>query len=98
MTNIILICAGGFSTSLLMNKMKEAAKAEGKEVNIEAMAEENFEKSGKKPNVLLLAPQVAYLEEKYKTSKYEGIKVHVINMIDYGMMNGEKVLKEALEL
>ena len=49
MTNIILICAGGFSTSLLMNKMKEAAKAEGKEVNIEAMAEENFEKSGKKP-------------------------------------------------
>ena len=35
---ILLSCAGGFSTSLLVNKMKEAAKAEGKEYKIKAVA------------------------------------------------------------
>ncbi len=35
---ILLSCAGGFSTSLLVNKMKEAAKAEGKEYEIKAVA------------------------------------------------------------
>lgn len=47
----------------------------------------------------MLGPQVSYTLNKMK-AEYEpkGIKVAVINSIDYGMMNGEKVLKEALRL
>ena len=34
---ILLSCAGGFSTSLLVNRMKEAAEAEGKDYKIKAV-------------------------------------------------------------
>jgi PTS system cellobiose-specific IIB component len=42
----------------------------------------------------MLGPQVRYLEDNFK--KKLDIPVEVIDMQDYGMMNGEKVLKEAL--
>ena len=46
--------------------------------------------------MLLLGPLVQYLYEDVK-QKYEprGIKVAVISMMDYGMMNGVKVLDDA---
>lgn len=97
MVNITLICAGGFSTSMLMNKMKEAAAKKGVDVEIRAMAESNFEKFDGSTDVLLLGPQVGHLLDQYQ-NKSENIKVSVIDMMDYGMMNGEKVLEDALSL
>ena len=99
MVNITLICAGGFSTSMLMNKMKEAATKKGVDVEIRAMAESNFEKFDGPTDVLLLGPQIAFLENDFK-EKYisSNIKVGVIDISDYGMMNGEKVLNNALSL
>jgi len=97
MINITLICAGGFSTSMLMNKMKEAAIKKGVEVDIRAMAESNFQKFDGQTDVLLLGPQVGHLLDQYN-SRSEDIKVAVIDMMDYGMMNGEKVLSDALSL
>ncbi|MEQ3452110.1 PTS sugar transporter subunit IIB [Enterococcus cecorum] len=97
MVNITLICAGGFSTSMLMNKMKEAAAKKGVDVEIRAMAESNFEKFDGPTDVLLLGPQVGHLLDQYQ-NKSENIKVSVIDMMDYGMMNGEKVLEDALSL
>lgn len=97
MVNITLICAGGFSTSMLMNKMKEAAAKKGVDVEIRAMAESNFEKFDGPTDVLLLGPQVGHLLDQYQ-NKSENMKVSVIDMMDYGMMNGEKVLEDALLL
>lgn len=61
---ILLSCAGGFSTSLLVNKMKEAAKAEGKEYEIKAVAaaqvEDIIEKDA--PDCILIGPQIKYME------------------------------------
>lgn len=60
---ILLSCAGGFSTSLLVNKMKEAAKAEGKEYEIKAVAaaqvEDIIEKDA--PDCILIGPQILSL-------------------------------------
>lgn len=97
MVNITLICAGGFSTSMLMNKMKEAAAKKSVDVEIRAMAESNFEKFDGPTDVLLLGPQVGHLLDQYQ-NKSENMKVSVIDMMDYGMMNGEKVLEDALSL
>ena len=97
MVNITLICAGGFSTSMLMSKMKEAAAKKGVDVEIRAMAESNFEKFDGPTDVLLLGPQVGHLLDQYQ-NKSENMKVSVIDMMDYGMMNGEKVLEDALSL
>ncbi|WP_315110814.1 PTS sugar transporter subunit IIB [Clostridium intestinale] len=99
MRYITLICAAGMSTSILMNKMQESAKAQGLDINVIAMSESKFEEYDEPTEVLLLGPQIAYLEDEIR-EQYEpkGIKVAVIDMMDYGTLNGEKVLKDALAL
>lgn len=99
MLNITLVCAGGISTSMLVTRMKEAASAKGVEADIRAMAESAFEKYDGKTDVLLLGPQIGFLEDDFKkTYEPKGIKVSVINIADYGMMNGEKVLDSVLNM
>ncbi|AST57112.1 PTS cellobiose transporter subunit IIB [Thermoanaerobacterium thermosaccharolyticum] len=99
MKKITLICAAGMSTSLMVTKMKEAAKKLGEEVEIRATPESKFEQYENDTDILLLGPQVGFLLNKYKqTYEPKGIKVDVIDSVDYGMMNGEKVLKNALSL
>lgn len=99
MRYITLVCAAGMSTSILMSKMQESAKKQGIEAKIIAMSEAKFEEYEGTTEVLLLGPQIAYLEEDMK-EQYgpKGIKVATIDMMDYGTMNGEKVLKDALAL
>ncbi|AJE52512.1 PTS cellobiose transporter subunit IIB [Paenibacillus jamilae] len=99
MKQITLVCAAGMSTSMLVQKMKKAAQAQNLEVEIRATSESSFKEYADKTDVLLIGPQVGYLEDEFK-AKYEpkGIKVSVINIVDYGMMNGEKVLGDALKL
>lgn len=99
MIKITLVCAAGMSTSLLVTKMNLAATKTGADVKIRAVPEGEFDKYANDTDVLLLGPQVGYTLKDMK-AKYEpkGIKVAVISSIDYGMMNGEKVLKMALQL
>lgn len=99
MLYITLVCAAGMSTSLLVNKMKEVAKKENIEAEIIAMSEGAFAKYDKPTDVLLLGPQVRYLLGKMKKI-YEpkGMKVDVVDMKAYGMMDGKKVLDTALNM
>lgn len=48
-------------------------------------------------DVILLGPQVGYRLEKVKEI-CPNTKVEVIDMMDYGMMNGEKVLNHVKEM
>lgn len=95
--NILLVCAAGMSTSLLVNRMNEAAAKEGIELHIEAHPVGEIKKYGDVSDVILLGPQVRY-ELKNVKKLYSDKPIEVINMQDYGMMNGENVLKRALEL
>ncbi|MEG0452459.1 MAG: PTS sugar transporter subunit IIB [Coprobacillus sp.] len=95
--NILLVCAAGMSTSLLVNRMNEAAKEKGVEANIEAHPVGAIASYGDKAEVILLGPQVRFELKKVK-SMYPDKPVEVIQMQDYGMMNGAKVLARALEL
>ncbi len=98
MINIVLICAGGMSTSILMNKMKEAAAKQGIDVTVTAMAESAFLNYKGPTDVLLMGPQVSFMYDTY-SKKYgpKGIKIAKIPILDYGQMNGEKVLQLALD-
>ena len=99
MITIRLFCAAGMSTSLLVSKMKDAAKANGIEVDIEAFPESQMDNHLENVNVALLGPQVGYtIAKAKKICEPKGIPVDVIPMIDYGMMNGAKVLDFALKL
>lgn len=101
MKKILLSCAGGFSTSLLVNKMKDAARAENKKYEIKAVGVEAIEQEVKKdkPNCILLGPQIQYRFATVKPFADENnIPISVIGMQNYGMMNGAAVLKQAEEL
>ncbi|MFT8917743.1 MAG: PTS sugar transporter subunit IIB [Oenococcus sp.] len=94
---IMLVCAAGMSTSLLVSKMQKAAKEQGETVNIfaTAAADANNKLESEKPDILMLGPQVSYLFDQFKSRLT--IPVEMINMQDYGMMNGAKILAHALE-
>ncbi|HEX9026121.1 MAG TPA: PTS sugar transporter subunit IIB [Clostridium sp.] len=99
MKKITLICGLGMSTSMLLSSMEKVAKDKGIEVEIRAIAEAKFGEYENDTDILLLGPQVGYLLDKFK-KKYadKGIKISVIDSVDYGMMNGKKVLEYALNI
>ncbi|MBC8587973.1 PTS sugar transporter subunit IIB [Paratissierella segnis] len=99
MYNILLVCSAGMSTSLLVTKMQNAAKDKGIEANINAIAESDLKNSTEGVDVLLLGPQVRYMLSKVRTlMEPKGVPVDVINSVDYGTMNGTKVLDQAISL
>ncbi|KLI75666.1 MULTISPECIES: PTS sugar transporter subunit IIB [Lacticaseibacillus] len=95
---ILLVCNAGMSTSLLVTKMQKAAEKDNVDVDIAATASADISNkiNGENPNVMMLGPQVRYMQ-KDLAAKYD-FPVEVINMQDYGMMNGENVLKAALKI
>ena len=93
----LLVCAAGMSTSLLVNRMKEAAETKEIEFQIEAHPVGQIEKYGEAADVILLGPQVRY-ELKNVKKIFLDKPVEIINMQDYGTMNGAKVLDTALKL
>lgn len=91
MLHITLVCMGGFSTGMLVKRMREDATKQGIEVDINATSESNFKNVADKTDVLLIGPQVSFIEATMR-SRYPEMKIAVINAVDYGTMNGSKVL------
>lgn len=99
MVKIMLVCCGGMSTSLLVNKMNSSAKEQGIDVEVFAIGQAEVKDNLKNVDVILLGPQVRYMLNNIKSeADKNGIAVEVINSLDYGTMNGKAVLQQALEL
>lgn len=99
MKNIVLCCAAGMSTSMLVQRMKEAAQKKGVEVSIKAVPVSEFKENLAEADIILLGPQVKYEQAKLQAQAEPlGKKVAVIDMMDYGMMKGDVVLDKALKL
>ena len=88
---IMLVCSAGMSTSMLVQRMKKAAAADGIDVDVFATAAADADNK--------LASQVRFMESQFKAKADEKkIPMAVIDMKAYGMMDGEKVLRQALGL
>ena len=98
MIRILLACAGGMSTSLLMLRMQEEAEKRGIEVTVDAGPEKNIENLMGTFDVLLLGPQVRYAIGNVKKICEGKVPFDVIEMRDYGMVDGVKVLDKALKM
>lgn len=88
---ITLFCSAGMSTSLLVNKMREEAKKNGKDYEINAYSLNEVPQYGPEADVVLLGPQVRFAVAKVK-SQLPGKPVDVIDMRSYGMMDGKAAL------
>lgn len=97
--NILLVCAGGFSTSLVVTKMKDALIDDQKDWVIEAHPMENLEYLIDTFDVVLLGPQVAHkLKGTKKQFASSGKAFGVIPSVDYAMGNGKKILDLAIKM
>ena len=97
MKKIVLLCAGGMSTSLMVTKMKDYADSIGFECEITAYAVNTAAKNAKDADMILLWPQGRFRMDDIKV-QCPGVPVEAMDMMDYGMMKGEKVMKHVLEL
>lgn len=97
MKKILLVCNAGMSTSMLVQKMKAAASEMGVEVEIDAKSVTEAANEIDKVDILLLGPQVGYQKGEMESLAGGRIPVEVINMRDYGTMNGKKVLQFAMD-
>lgn len=93
MRNIVLFCAAGMSTSLLVTKMQEAADNSGYEAKIAAYPIAEASTHGKDADIILLGPQVRFELENVKKA-CPGKPVEAIDMLAYGMMDGAKVIAQ----
>ncbi len=102
MKTILLVCSAGMSTSLLVTKMEAAAKEQGIEAKIFALPFSDAPRVLEEVDVILLGPQVRFQKaaiEKLVAGRSGGpIPVDVIDMRDYGTMNGKAVFGTALKL
>lgn len=97
MKNILLVCSAGMSTSMLVKKMEAAAADQGIEAHIWAVGDAASDAELPKADIVLLGPQVRYLKKKMEAKVAGRIPVEVIEMKDYGSMNGKGVLESALK-
>ena len=93
--NILLACNAGMSTSLLVQKMRQEAEAQGLDATIEAKPLNKALESVADCDVLMLGPQIAYAKAEAE-SFADGKPVVVISMADYGRMNAKAILAAAV--
>lgn len=99
MKKILLCCSAGMSTSMLVKKMQQAALERGVDCQIAAMSVSHFDEAIIEYDVCLLGPQVRFqLDELKKIADGHGKNIAAISPQDYGMMKGNEVLTQALDL
>lgn len=99
MYKIFLLCENGASTGMVVRKMREAAKKYGIDAEIQAYPYTQLENFIDEADAILLGPQIAYKRDDIvKAFPDCAKKIDDIKPMDFGMMNGEKILKDAISL
>lgn len=95
MKKVLLACAAGVTTSLVVKKMTDYAILEDLEVEIKAVPVDSAVNVGDQWDCILLGPQV-----KFALDRFKGVneKVAVIPSDIYARGDGKAVLKMALEM
>lgn len=87
-----LFCGGGFSTSLLVNKMKAYADSIGYDCTIDSHSYAQVEEYGNDADIVLLGPQIKYEMANIKAKLKPDVMVEAIDMKAYGLMDGKAVI------
>lgn len=94
---VLLCCAGGLSSSILMKKMQTWADSHGEELDIIAVgtaeAQERWQEGW---DCVLVAPQASYrMDDMMKEIQ---IPMAAVPSLDYAIGNAENVMKLAHEI
>lgn len=94
MKKIVLLCANGISTSLLVSKMKKTVKEKGYSYEISAHPVAEAATVTINADVVLLGPQVSYRADAVR-EELKPIPVGIIDMMHYGMGDALAILESA---
>lgn len=100
MRRFYLFCNAGMSTSLLASRMQKVATEHNLPIEVKAFPDSQMDQiiNEYHPDCILLGPQVKYLYDKVvERYGHLGQPIFVIDSVDYGNMDGERVLKVALK-
>lgn len=97
MKNIVVFCSAGMSSSALILDMRKVAERNSLDYAINAYAMSLADEKGKDADVILLGPQIRYKKNDIQRM-FPDIPVDIIDMTDYGMLNGKNVIKQARKL
>ena len=89
---ILLVCAAGMSTSILMQKMEKYAARAGIELEIAAKGLFEYSDVCAGFDVLLLGPQISYKKEEIE--KQSNKPVLVVNPLEYAIGDAEAIFKQ----
>ena len=102
--NVLMVCAAGMSSSLLVNKTSQAAESTGHTLTIRAVSVAEiaiYDFAAKPVDLVLIAPQVRYKKKSVSDmAALYGIVVQDIEPTTFGMMDGEKLfdqIKQAVQ-
>lgn len=93
---ILLVCAGGMSTSILMKKMEEYWKENGEELVIKAVGLGNYQEVASEFDICMMGPQVSYRLKEVKENT--GLPTEAIPSYDYAIANCPNIMKLAKKL
>lgn len=93
---ILLVCAGGMSTSILMKKMEKYWDEQGEELEIKAVGLAEYQDVYKDFDIILVGPQVSYRLKGIKEDT--GYPCEAIPSLDYAIADCPKIMKLAQKL
>jgi len=99
MIRILIVCAGGISTSFLEQKIVEVFDKRGIDANILARSANDVYDHLDQADIVLMAPQVSYMQKELSSLCDEHhVKFAPIPLAVYGQMNGEAVCQMVMDL
>ncbi|MBR3840990.1 MAG: PTS sugar transporter subunit IIB [Erysipelotrichales bacterium] len=93
---ILLVCAGGMSTGLLMRKMEAYWAEQGQELEITAVGMTEYEEVYKNYDIILVGPQIGYRMAQIKADTNK--PCDIIPSLDYAVANCPNIMKLAQKL
>ena len=93
---ILLVCAGGMSTGLLMKKMEVYWADQGQELTINAVGMGEYEDVYQNYDIILVGPQIGYRLAQIKADT--NLPCEVIPSLDYAIANCPNIMKLAQKL
>lgn len=89
---LLLVCAGGASTSILMKKLEKYAAEKDVAFSVEAKGVMDYEDHYKDKDLILVGPQVGYKKEEI--ARVTGLPTDVMAPMDYALGNAENIFKQ----
>lgn len=93
---ILLVCAGGMSTSILMKKMETYWKEQGEELEIKAVGLSEYQDVCQSYDIVMVGPQVSYRLKEIKDNT--NLSCAAIESFDYAVANCPNIMKLAKKL